>query len=227
MTDNQKEKIKRLIYLRQLMGFNQAQMAQKIGVSQPKLSAIEKGREGKDILNGIFYRLSYEFNIKKEWWEDGEGDVFLQKDELQPLVSDKPENGFMPVFDVDFTAGFSFQYLENYGKPEIMGYVNFNELKGSKYIVRAKGNSMSPFINDRDFVGIRPVINKSIIDYGNVYGVITSDLAVFKRIKKGTTSEAINLISDNPDFEPYEILKVDVIELYIVVGSICVRSNTF
>src|SRR5690606_8099193 len=56
----------------------QAQFAEKTGLSQPKVSGILKGKDGKNILNDIFYRLHYEFGISKEWWETGRGDMFFR-----------------------------------------------------------------------------------------------------------------------------------------------------
>lgn len=76
--ENQIEKINRLIELRKILNLNQSEMAKKLGISQPKLSAIEKGKEGKDILNNIFYRINYEFGVEKKWWEIGEGKPFLK-----------------------------------------------------------------------------------------------------------------------------------------------------
>jgi phage repressor protein C with HTH and peptisase S24 domain len=112
--------------------------------------------------------------------------------------------------------------------PEILGYSNFPELRGSKYVVRGKGNSMAPFICDGDFVGIRPVKNRNIIDYGNPYGIITEDYAIFKRIKKAKDAQNLKLVSDNDkEHEDWEVPKGEIIHLFIVVGVLSVKSVTY
>lgn len=78
MTDIQKEKINRLTAIIKRFDLTQAQFAQRTGLSQPKVSGILKGKDGKNILNDIFYRLHYEFGISKEWWETGSGEMFLR-----------------------------------------------------------------------------------------------------------------------------------------------------
>lgn len=49
-----------------------------MGVSQPKLSAIEKQREGSNILNNIHHALKSELNVNPEWFESGKGATFLK-----------------------------------------------------------------------------------------------------------------------------------------------------
>ena len=74
-TDSQEEKIKRFKEIRKYFGLNQQDFASKIGLTQSKVSLISNGREGKNILNDIFYRLHYEFGISKDWWEEGIGNI--------------------------------------------------------------------------------------------------------------------------------------------------------
>jgi transcriptional regulator with XRE-family HTH domain len=71
--DNQLEKSKRFVEIMNHFNLNQAEMAVKTGLSQPKVSEIKNLKAGVNILNDIFYRLHYEFNISKEWWESGKG----------------------------------------------------------------------------------------------------------------------------------------------------------
>jgi len=81
LTDNQIEKISRLIQLRKKLKLSQIEMAKKIGLTQSKLSEIESKKAGKDILYDIFYRLNFEFGISKEWWENGFGPMILEKNQ--------------------------------------------------------------------------------------------------------------------------------------------------
>ncbi len=127
---------------------------------------------------------------------------------------------------IDFIK-FSHGYLDKIRALGKKRTVNFPELRGSQYIVRAKGNSMCSTICDKDFVGIRAVKNKSNIEYGNPYGIITEDLAVFKRIRLGSSDDKVKPVSENPEYDPFEIEKNDIVHLFAVIGILSAKSITY
>lgn len=75
MTKNQDVRVERFILIMKTFNLTQKDMAKKVGLSQPKVSAIINGKAGANILNDIFYRLNYEFDISKDWWETGKGEM--------------------------------------------------------------------------------------------------------------------------------------------------------
>lgn len=165
--------------------------------------------------------------LNKNWLITGEGEMLLADQVSGRKMIQQPTEGYIPVYDISFSLGFTPTFI-NSQTPEILGYVNFPELRGSTYIVQAKGNSMAPLINDRDFVGIRPVKNKKNIDFGNPYGIITEDLAVFKKIKKFKEDDnLIMLTSENPEHDSYTIEKSEIIHLFSVIGILSVKSITY
>ncbi|WP_282635817.1 helix-turn-helix domain-containing protein [Sphingobacterium thalpophilum] len=76
--DSQGEKIEKLISIQKYFGLKQKDFADKIGLTQSKVSLIINGKAGANILNEIFYRLHYEFGISKDWWEKGQGSMFVE-----------------------------------------------------------------------------------------------------------------------------------------------------
>jgi phage repressor protein C with HTH and peptisase S24 domain len=165
-------------------------------------------------------------DLSSDWLENGYGQMFSNI-LIEPNVVYEKKVGYIPVYDVTFTMGFNPTFINSQNTPEVLAYINFPELVGSKYVVKAKGNSMAPLINDRDFVGIRPVKNKKHIDYGNPYGVITEDLAVFKRIRTSKDESKLRLTSDNKEHDEFEIDKEEVIHLFSVIGILSVKSITY
>jgi phage repressor protein C with HTH and peptisase S24 domain len=165
--------------------------------------------------------------VSRKWFDDGIGNMFSDETSTERKMIQQPTEGYVPVYDITFSLGFTPTFLDN-RIPEILGYVNFPELKGSTYVVQAKGDSMSPLIKDRDFVGIRPVKNKRNIDFGNPYGVITEDLAVFKKLRKIEEDEnKILLTSVNPEHDSYPIEKSEILHLFAVIGILSVKSITY
>ena len=95
MIDNQEEKIKRFVQIQKSLKIKQKEFAEKIGLTQSKVSLINNGKAGTNILNEIFYRLHYEFGITKEWWESGKGEMlksYKEDSNVFPLNKDFPSN---------------------------------------------------------------------------------------------------------------------------------------
>lgn len=182
----------------------------------------ETKRPTENTLKAILSAISPDYDDSYDQIADTLTDQY-KKEKMVP----HPTEGYIPVYDIAFTLGFTPTFIDSRNNPEILGYVNFPELRGSTYVVKAKGDSMAPLINDKDFVGIRPVKNKNTIDYGNPYGLITEDLAVFKRIRKSESRDKITLLSDNPEHDSYDISKEEVIHLFSVIGILSVKSITY
>lgn len=227
MTDNQREKIQRVTLLRKHFGIKQDDFARLLGLNRANLSSIENFRENRTLPNATAYVLEKELNVNPLWFETGDGDMLLPEVNNQQLIQ-QPTEGYIPVYDIAFSLGFTPTFIDSQNNPEILGYVNFPELRGSTYVVQAKGSSMAPLINDRDYVGIRPVKNKRNIDFGNPYGIVTEDLAVFKKIRKVERDpKMVLLTSENPEFDPFEITKEEIIHLFSVIGILSVKSITY
>lgn len=215
MIDYQGEKLKEYLESKKISVVNAANL---LGVTRQNVYQYFKSNNlERETVNNILDK----FNVH-------ETDIWGKQVVAAPEVKmiQLPTEGYIPVYDITFTLGFTPTFIGSQNTPEVLGYVNFPELKGSTYVVQAKGDSMSPLINDRDFVGIRPVKNKSIIDFGNPYGIITEDLAVFKRIRTSENIDKIKLVSDNSNHDTYEIDKKEVIHLFSVIGILSIKSIT-
>jgi len=69
------------------------------------------------------------------------------------------------------------------------------------FMVKAKGNSMTPKINDGDLVIAKKSNN---IDNGSIAVCVNNGEALIKKVKKG---KEIILVSTNPDYEPFVAAK--------------------
>lgn len=75
MPDNQREKIRRLVQIRKQFSLTQAELASILGINRANLSAIENGRENRQLPNGTSYIIEKELNINPKWFENGEGEM--------------------------------------------------------------------------------------------------------------------------------------------------------
>ena len=126
----------------------------------------------------------------------------------------------VPVYDVEFTAGFAASMKEARETAHPIAYLAIPEVIGCDAIVRARGESMCDFINPNDWVGIKQVFDFDVILWGNAYGVVTDELETFKYVRKGEKKGFITLRSHNHEqYEdmPLSIKKIDSLFLVKVV----------
>lgn len=82
------------------------------------------------------------------------------------------------------------------------------------------GDSMKPTHNGGDMLFLK-LWNESYIEYGKCFLIVTKNgHRMLKRIRKGSDDLHVLCVSDNPLFDPFEILISDISELYVVVGRI-------
>ena len=81
------------------------------------------------------------------------------------------------------------------------------------------GNSMDPTIQSGDIVGIRPIDGLDRIRPNDIYLIFTRDTErMLKRIKNvNRQSPYLTLYSDNPSYEPFDIMKEQIASVYKAV----------
>ena len=95
-------------------------------------------------------------------------------------------------------------------------------LKGADFMIQVKGNSMYPTYNSGDIVACRRISNiqDSFFQWGRAYVLDTDQGPIMKRIKPGTDHDSITIVSDNPDFEPFQLHLSQIYRLALVLGCI-------
>ena len=65
------------------------------------------------------------------------------------------------------------------------------------------------------------------INYGSIYGIITTDdMPLIKIIRKGSTDDTVLLRSNNPEYEDYEIPKAKIQALFQFLGKATIKGIT-
>ena len=122
----------------------------------------------------------------------------------------------VPVFDIEFAGGERANSFFWEGEHPI-AYMNIPEVFGCDAIIRARGESMSPKINPRDWVGIREIKDfRDFLPYGHIYGVETEEFGLFKYVRKSKDPSCIHLVSEDADYEPQDLELNKVIRLWQV-----------
>lgn len=80
---------------------------------------------------------------------------------------------------------------------------------------------MLPTYNSGDVVACRHITNDKFIQWNKIHVISTRNQGVvIKRVKQSTDDTMIIAISDNKDYDPFEIPKEEILNIAIVVGGV-------
>lgn len=206
---------KNLKYLRKLRGWTQEEFASKLKIKRSLLGAYEEERaepklEVLEIVSSIF-KLSLDELLLKEVGA-AKGGTYLEKRRQMKLATSVAEIQFVPV---KAAAG----YLAGYADEDFIDELNTFTLPmmaaGHYRAFEIIGDSMLPTPSGSVIVGEK-VDNMEDVKNSNTYIVVSrSEGIVYKRVLKNNRSRnKVTLVSDNPQYEPYQVNAEDIVELW-------------
>jgi phage repressor protein C with HTH and peptisase S24 domain len=194
--------------------------AEKCGLESSIFSHIKAGK--CKISKRVFDKIISAFpEINMKWLATGEGEMIKKEDTEQDRAVKVSEHSIegIPLLPIDAMAGLGkgeFQIMEY----ECERYV-VPMFKGAEFLIQVKGSSMIPKYNSGDVVACkRLVLNDLFFQWNKVYVLDTSQGALVKRIKKGRDDDHILIVSDNEQYEPFELHKNQIYGVALVIGVI-------
>ncbi|MBK6636142.1 MAG: LexA family transcriptional regulator [Chitinophagaceae bacterium] len=204
-----------LKYLRKLRGWTQEEFATKLGIKRSLIGAYEEERADPrlDVLEVLadIFKLSLDELLLKDL--SNNADNYLAKRRQQKMISaDRNLIHFVPV---KAAAG----YLASYADSEFIDELNtftLPMLAGGNYrAFEIIGDSMLPTPSGSIIVGEK-IEGPTDIKNSQAYIVVSrNEGIVYKRIEKnGRSKNKLTLVSDNPQYQPYQVNAEDVMELW-------------
>ena len=134
------------------------------------------------------------------------------------IHTDNPKEG-IPLIPINAMAGAMM------GEQTVMEYECERYVvplfKGAEFLIPVKGSSMYPKYSSGDIVACNRIPMTDIFfQWNKVYVLDTNQGALIKRIKKGSDAEHILIVSDNPDYEPYEFTREQFHGIALVRGLV-------
>jgi len=209
---------KNLRYLRKLRGWTQEEFATKLGIKRSLLGAYEEERaeprlEVTETICSIFKLTMEEFFLKD--LTTAKGSSYMERRRQLKMAAQVAEIQLGPV---NAAAG----YLEGYADQDFLDELNTFTLPmlppGQYRAFEIMGDSMLPTPSGSVIVGEK-VDDPEDVKNSQAYIVVSkSDGIVYKRVVKNNKSKAkLTLVSDNPQYEPYNISSEDVVEMWKAV----------
>lgn len=187
--------------------------------------------------------------VELEWLLTGEGEMLktknkenltvlnskekgkekMQKQKIQKTLPNKtlnePEplysNRGLPLIPIDAMAGFGV------GEIQVMDYQTsryvvpeFEELH-AEFMIRVKGSSMYPKYNSGDLLACKKLdLSSLFFQWNKVYVLDTVQGAIVKRVKKSSKDNCVKLISENPNYDPFDLPVAEIHSIALVIGVI-------
>lgn len=153
--------------------------------------------------------------ISPAWLLTGEGEM-LAAGKPGLIPTDDPKQG-IPLIPYGSIAGFL-----GGGNPALAecGCERFiiPAFPGARFLVRVKGDSMTPMYYGGDLIACRPLAPDSFFQWNHAYVIDTEQGVLVKKIQPGRNEEHLCLVSENPEYAPFEIRRKQVLSLALVVG---------
>ena len=209
---------KNLRYLRKLRGWTQEEFANKLKIKRSLLGAYEEERaeprlEVTETICNIFKMTMEEFFLKD--LSTAKGSSYLERRRQLKMVAEISEIQFVPV---KAAAG----YMAGYADPDFVDELNTFTLPmlapGQYRAFEIMGDSMLPTPSGSVIV-CEKVDDQEDIKNSQAYIVVSKNEGiVYKRITKNNKVKTkLTLVSDNPQYEPYQISAEDVLEMWKAV----------
>ena len=206
---------KNLKYLRKLRGWTQEEFAAKIGIKRSLVGAYEEERaepnlEVLETLSEMF-KLTLDDLFLKDL-SNQNGSYLSKRRQLKMMSTDRTVIHFVPV---KAAAG----YLAGYADSEFIDELNTFTLPmmtgGNYRAFEIIGDSMLPTPSGSIIVGEK-VDNMDDLK-NNLACIVVSrnEGIVYKRIVKNPRVKSkLTLVSDNPQYQPYQVNSEDIVEIW-------------
>jgi transcriptional regulator with XRE-family HTH domain len=218
-----------LKYLRKLRGWTQEEFATKLGIKRSLIGAYEEERADPrldvlEILADIF-KLSLDELLLKDL-SDTTGSYLARRRQQKMMTAERNVIHFVPV---KAAAG----YLASYADTEFIDELNtftLPMLAGGNYrAFEIIGDSMLPTPSGSIIVGEK-IENTEDIKNSQAYIVVSrNEGIVYKRVEKnGRSKNKLTLVSDNPQYQPYQVNAEDVVELWqaqMVISKVATQQR--
>ena len=177
--------------------YNQGQLAELIGVNRSTLSSALNGND-----------------------KYGSEKMLRRMLELVDGPAFPGERQRVPFYDMDVTAGI----VEAYPDTETPAYsINFAPVNDCTAALPVYGESMEPGIRSGDIVFVRELHNRTTLQWGEIYLVVTDDscdnMRTIKRVYPHPDGQHYILRADNPTYKGDTVIPIaSVLKIFIVKG---------
>lgn len=192
------------------------------------------GRFGKMIANKteikdqLMEKILLEFpELNPQWLISGKGEM-TKKPEKKSL--NNQTNNKVPFYEIDVSASVVEVFTDSAIETP-SSELSVPGLEDCDFAVPVYGHSMYPIYENGTIIVCKEVQDKQLINYGEIYFIVTKDYRMVKRLQRGSKDFTLLAESENTEkringqlkYEPIELPVDSILRLYLVKG--CIKRN--
>lgn len=211
----------RILSFAETLGISKREFYSQIGVSRGTLES--KSSITEDVMARFIARFP---QVSPSWLLTGNGNMILPTQnkytkELPVAHHTDSEEG-IPLIPINAMAG-AFTEDQQIMEYECERFI-IPTFKGADFLIGVKGTSMYPRFNSGDIVACKRLNLQDIFfQWNKVYVLDTDQGPLIKRIKPGTDKDHVTIVSDNKEYEPFELAIDHIYHVALVIGVIRVE----
>lgn len=148
----------------------------------------------------------------------GLGGKMLKEKEREASSRKETNESSLPLIPFEAVAGPGSPVYED---ERIENFYQVSEFRDCDFLIRVKGDSMSPHFTGGDLLACKKVVNAFFFQWGRCYVILTqSQGAMVKRIQPSEKEGWIKCVSDNTNYAPFDVPMEDIVSVALVNGSI-------
>lgn len=164
--------------------------------------------------------------LNLNWLITGKGSMIIStqnKDSNElPIAHHTDSKEGIPLIPINAMAG-AFTEDQQIMEYECERFI-IPSFKGADFLIGVKESSMYPRYNSGDIVACKRLNLQDIFfQWNKVYVLDTDQGPLIKRIKPGTDKGHVTIVSDNKDYEPFELAIDHIYHVALVIGVIRVE----
>lgn len=158
--------------------------------------------------------------VEQKNTEEGKaGRLEVLKEDKTKYENDKKQIPFVSINAIGGFGNSEFSIAEQ----DVKDYYVIPKFKDRKidFMIEVCGSSMYPKYNSGDVVACRAINESNFIQWNKVHIIATEDQGILiKRLKKSKSEDCLLAVSDNKDYEPFDIPLKEITGIAIVVGVV-------
>ena len=198
----------RLIRFIEHKGLSKNKFEKLCGLSTRYVSNISKSIQPETI-----EKISLNFpELNTGWLLTGEGEM-LKED----YAKGSAEKG-IPLIPNEAFAGYGvFQYDDH----PIVDFYQIREFRNASFLLRVSGDSMSPKYHSGDLIACQKINEVTFWQWHRIYAISTKNQGILiKRVEKSDQPESVTCVSENPDYDAFDLKKEEIVSVALVLGGV-------
>jgi phage repressor protein C with HTH and peptisase S24 domain len=227
MADYKQVVIDNILSIIEEKGISQSDLSNMTGIDKGNLSAILKG--SKSLGDKTLLKFSQVLGISYEDLKNPdeniinkrkEKHIIKRKNTYQVNTVQTPDlSSKIPYFDIDVTAG-NVQLFSDYQEYVSDYYSVPKEIQDVDFCFKVRGDSMYDKILPGAIVFVKEITDISVIEFGQVFIVITAEQRLVKYVRRHPTKpeDMVLLRSHNNQYDDIDLPKNKIRNLLLVKG---------